>query len=111
MSIYHHKTFQLHGALTNEQKDFFNNYGVLHFKNFIDRERVQSFIGELEKIHQKLVDNEVTKVNGVPLKYGHDSQGNRIIQRLAFTSHYSDVFSTFLKDERFTYLLPLLGNY
>lgn len=111
MNTYQHKTFQLKGTLSNEQKSFFNKYGFLHFKSFISRETVVSFTGELDKIQKQLVNNNITKVNGVPLKYGYDSGGNRIIQRLAFASHYSNVLSNFLKDKRFTNLFPLLGNY
>lgn len=108
---YQHKTFDLNGALTEEQIRFFNRHGFLHFKNFISRDTVSSFTAELDKIQQRLISKNTTKLNGVPLKYGYDSRGNRIIQRLAFASHYSDVLSSFLKDERISRLLPLLGKY
>jgi len=111
MNTYQHKTFQLYNTLTKEQTSFFNQHGIIHFKNFINRETVKTFTSEIDKIQKELVNNNITKVNGVPLKYGYDSSGNRIIQRLAFTSHYSNVLSNFLKDKRFIHLLPLLGNY
>jgi phytanoyl-CoA hydroxylase len=111
MNPYQHKTFTLNGILTKEQIGFFNEHGILHFKNFIGKEAVTSFTSEIEKIQEELINDNITKVNGVPLKYGFDSSGNRIIQRLAFTSHYSKILSNFLKDKRFSHLLPLLGDY
>lgn len=111
MSTYQHKTYQFNARLTDEQLHFFNKYGFIHFKNFVSRGTVTTFIEELGKIQQELMSNKITKVNGVPLKYGCDSNGNPIIQRFAFASHYSKALSDFLKDKRLISLLPLLGNY
>ena len=33
MNNYQHKSFQLNNILTEEQIDFFNEHGILHFKN------------------------------------------------------------------------------
>lgn len=111
MNSYQHQTFNIQNILTNEQINFFNKHGVLHFKNFIDRETVKTFTGEIENIQQHLISNNITKINGVPLKYGYASNGKPVIQRLAFASQYSPVLSSFLKDRRLAALLPLLEPY
>lgn len=111
MSSYKHEAFAFANRLTDEQIRFFNKHGFLHLKNFIPRETVNHFIGEIDQIHEELISKNVKKINGIPLKYGYASNNRQIIQRLAFASHYSKTLSSFLKDERLNALLPLLGNY
>jgi hypothetical protein len=111
MNSYQHKTFQFENTLNEEQINFFNKQGVLHFKRFIDRQKVITFLQEIDHIQSDLISRKITMINGIPLKYGYRSDKKPIIQRLAFTSHYSPVLSGFLKDERFNALLPLLGDY
>jgi ectoine hydroxylase-related dioxygenase (phytanoyl-CoA dioxygenase family) len=101
--------FELGGKLTSEQLDFFDRYGYLHFKNFIKPETVRHFIQESETIQERLIHENITKINGVPLKFGSDVDGKKIIQRFAFTSLQSQIFKEFLLDPRFKVLFPLLG--
>lgn len=49
MNLYNHIKFQLKGLLTGKQKSLFDTYGMLHFKNFMSRETVQSLGSELDK--------------------------------------------------------------
>ena len=35
---FEYKTFTLGSEITQEQKDYFKKYGVIQFKNFIDRQ-------------------------------------------------------------------------
>jgi phytanoyl-CoA hydroxylase len=103
--------FTLNGKLTAEQLAFFDKHGVILFKNFIPKEQVQLFISEINRVQEKLVADNIDKVNGIPLKFGHDENGNKIIQRFAFASQYSNVLKDFLKDERFQFLIELLSPY
>lgn len=104
-------TFVLEGnALSAEQEEFFNQHGFLHFKNFIHRSTVDLFIREVDRVQKELIAQNVDKVNGIPLRYGKDHDGEKMIQRLAFTSHFSPALKEFLKDPRFDALLPLLGT-
>lgn len=111
MNRYQHTAYQFKNAITEEQLHFFNTHGVLHFKSFVNTETVKNFLQEINNIQQELISRQVTKINGIPLKYGYESSGKAIIQRLAFASHYSDVLRNFLQDERLAALLPLLGAY
>ena len=101
--------FSVEKSLNKEQKDFFREYGFLHFKNFIDKATVQLFIKESERIQQQWIKDDVKMVYGVPIKYGKDIDGSTIVQRFAFVNIYSDIFSDFLKDPRLESLFELIG--
>jgi phytanoyl-CoA hydroxylase len=97
--------------ITKEQLEFFNKYGFIQFKNFIDKETVSLFLNETGRAQQKLLDSNTQKVNGIPLKFGIDIDGSRLIQRMAFTSFYSDKLRGFLNGNRLQKVLDLMGQY
>ena len=111
MSIYKHQTFKLGEQLTDEQKSFFDEYGFIHFKNFISSDYIELFVQEIESINNKLIAQEVLQINGIPLRYGIDENGKPLIHRLVFASLYSEILSDFLKNPKLAALLPLLGKY
>ncbi|MEI9945562.1 MAG: phytanoyl-CoA dioxygenase family protein [Chitinophagaceae bacterium] len=103
--------FQLEQAVTEEHTAFFHKHGVIQFKNFISRETVNDFLNEIKSVESFLFKNNIQKVNGVPLKFGKDTDGSTIIQRLAFTSQYSEELSKFLQSKRLKSLTKLLDPY
>ncbi|HMO63225.1 MAG TPA: phytanoyl-CoA dioxygenase family protein [Ferruginibacter sp.] len=103
--------FQLTSGLTEEQLKFFKKNGYLHFKNFIPKETVKELLYEVEQVQQHLLANDAKKVNGIPLKFGNDINGKRLIQRIAFASQYSNKLHQFLQDSRLKALLTLLEPY
>lgn len=105
------KTFTLGDQITQEQKDYFKKFGVIQFKKFITPETADLFISELAKIEKTWLAEGVEKVNGIPLKFGNDPEGNKMIQRMCFTNKYSTVLAEFLKDPRFNLLLAFLSPY
>ena len=105
-----YKTFTLANQLTDEQINFFNQYGFIHFKNFINPETVSSIIDASKQVQQKWIDNDLQKVNGVPIKYGKDLDGSPIVQRFAFINQHHQTLSGLLLDPRFNGLLPLAGD-
>lgn len=109
MSLKDYQTFEFSAPLTSEHIDFFEKYGFLHFRNFINKDTVALFRREMNTIERKWVEEKVEKINGVPIKYGHDVNGSKIVQRFAFSSQHSDVLHEFLQDPRFHALFPLLG--
>lgn len=102
-------TFTLGEALTPEQQAFFEEHGFIHFSGFLTPTDVAQIIKASEEVQQKWIDNNVQKVNGVPVKYGKDLDGHTIVQRFAFINQHADVLSNVLKDPRFTALLQLIG--
>ncbi|AOC96561.1 MULTISPECIES: phytanoyl-CoA dioxygenase family protein [Flavobacterium] len=105
-----YKTFTLANQLTAEQINFFNQYGFIHFKNFITPETVSSIIDASKEVEQKWIDNDLQKVNGVPIKYGKDLDGSPIVQRFAFINQHHQTLSGLLLDPRFNSLLQLAGD-
>jgi len=103
--------FVLGEKVTSEQASFFHKNGVIIFRNVFKPETVEFFISELNRIEKKLLDEGVDKINGVPLKFGKDHNGQTIIQRLCFLSNYSTAFHEFLKDPRLQALIELLYPY
>jgi ectoine hydroxylase-related dioxygenase (phytanoyl-CoA dioxygenase family) len=111
MKQFEQQVFRLEETITDKHLAYFNKYGIIQFKNFIDKETVREFIREVDSVQHHLIRNDIKKVNGIPLKFGHDEYGNSIIQRLAFTSQYSQKLHDFLKDPRLQSLIKLLGSY
>ena len=103
--------FKLGQQPTKSHLQYFHKHGVIQFKNFIDKETLASFISEIKSTERHLLSSGITKVNGIPLKFGKDTDGAPLIQRIAFTSHYSPVLREFLQDPRLQALTRLLGNY
>ncbi len=103
--------FSLNGHLTHEQRDFFDANGFIHFKNFLSKEEVSKLIGESERIQSEWVSKDLKVVNGVPIKYGIDVDGKKIVQRFAFLNQQSPLFDSLLKDDRLKSLFALIGNH
>jgi len=100
--------FVLGDKITEEQFNFFDKYGVIIFRNFLNSETVQVFIDELNKIERQWLAEGREKVNGIPLKFGKDEEGNKMIQRMCFLSLYSDSLHELLQDPRIRALIGLL---
>jgi phytanoyl-CoA hydroxylase len=103
--------FVLDETLTDEQFQFFEKNGVIIFRNFVNIDSVNLFISELNRVEQKWLAEEKIKINGIPLKFGKDAQGNKMIQRMCFLSQHSAVLHELLQDPRMKTLLQLLYPY
>jgi phytanoyl-CoA hydroxylase len=90
------KKFTLGYALTDEQIEYFNKYGFLHFENFLSEEKTDAILQSTERVQQEWIANDVKQVNGVPIKYGIDENGNKIVQRFAFLNKFSDEVKEFI---------------
>lgn len=102
--------FSLQKELTKEQRDFFEQNGFIHFKRFISKETVAQLLSEAEKIQQDWVNRDLKMINGVPIKYGKDVDGKKIVQRFAFLNQHSPLFAEILKDERLRALFEFIGQ-
>jgi hypothetical protein len=47
--------FNLGSCVTNEQLDYFNEFGFIHFKNFLSKVEVDEIIERLQCLEQKWV--------------------------------------------------------
>ena len=75
------------------------------------KETVAFFIQEINRIESQWLEENRDKINGVPLKFGEDENGKRIIQRLCFLSLYSPAMHELLQDPRIQALVELLHPY
>jgi phytanoyl-CoA hydroxylase len=103
--------FILGEKLTEEQFEYFDKNGVILFRNFLNPETVELFKQELNRIEKQWLAEGREKVNGIPLKFGKDEGGNKMIQRMCFLSLNSDMFHEFLQEPRLKALLGLLYPY
>jgi phytanoyl-CoA hydroxylase len=103
--------YLLSSQLTKEQLDFFDEHGVIIFRNFLDANKIAEYINELKVLEQKWLSTNVDKVNGIPLKFGKDVDGNKTIQRFCFTSLYCKPLHNLLDDERLKALIAFLAPY
>jgi phytanoyl-CoA hydroxylase len=63
--------------------------------------------GEVQK---KWLENDVKQINGVPIKFGIDLNGEKIVQRFAFINKHHPVLQGLLMDPRLKGLLELAGE-
>lgn len=103
--------FTLADQLTDEQLEIFDKHGAIIFRNFIPKETVQLFLNEIKRIEQEWLAEGREKVNGIPLKFGKDEQDNKTIQRLCFTSLFSEPLHQLIEDPRLQALTSLVRPY
>lgn len=103
-----YQRFSLGAEITDEQQAFFNRNGYIHFKNFIKPETVQDIIRASKEVEKNWTENNVEKINGVPIKYGKDLDGSVIVQRFAFLNQHHAILSEFTLDPRFQTLLSMV---
>jgi ectoine hydroxylase-related dioxygenase (phytanoyl-CoA dioxygenase family) len=103
--------FHLGETLTQDQLDFFEKHGVIVFRNFLTSEKVAIYLQEIKRLEKTWIEEKREKINGIPLKFGKDELGNKTIQRLCFTSLYSDALHSVLSEPRLLQLSEFLGSY
>ncbi|MEO6837331.1 MAG: phytanoyl-CoA dioxygenase family protein [Ginsengibacter sp.] len=96
--------------VTQDQKDFYNEHGFIHYKNFFPKEQISDALNAIEILQNEWISQGLEKVNGIPIKYGKDENGNKIIQRFAFASLHSEYLHNLLKDERIDQLRYFIGE-
>jgi len=100
--------FKLESKITEEQSKFFKQNGFIHFENFIKPETVDLLTKASERVQEKWIEKGLLKANGVPIKYGKDLDGKKIVQRFAFINQHDPILGEFLNDPRFDTLLSLV---
>lgn len=102
--------FTLGDRLSDEQIAHFETHGFLHFPGFIGREQVAALVQASLEVQQAWLRDGVSKVNGIPIKYGRDLDGSAIVQRFAFANQHHPVLAALLEDPRLRTLFALIGN-
>ena len=102
--------FTLSSELTQDQLNFFDKFGFLHFTSVATDEEVDRIVAEMDKMEQQFIAEDRETVLGVPIQWGEDESGKRYVNRFAYASKYSDVIKEFVEDERFSGVGKLLSD-
>ena len=108
MKLSFYKKFKLGNDLNEEQLIFFEENGFIHFENFMDEQDVDRIIESTETVQQHWLNNGVKQVNGIPVKYGVDENGQTIVQRFPFTNLFSNEIRSLLASDKLQTIKSLL---
>jgi len=106
-----YKKFELGDHLTDEQVEFFDKYGFLHFPGVLSHDNVDVISKSYNEAVEHLIKTGTTEINGVPLFFGQDEKGNKMIHRFPFFSQHSKPMHEFVTGKRLKPLLKLLEGY
>lgn len=101
--------FRLRGHVTPIQHAFLDRHGYLVFDRVAAPAEVELLLAEIRRIQDHLLAEGRTRVNGIPVWFGRDPEGKPFLQRLAFTSLFSDALAAFVRDARFEPVRQLVG--
>ena len=102
--------FELGAQITALQMRFLDTHGFLIFSQVASRDEVATLASEIDRVASDWRREQRTQINGVPLFYGRDPEGAPFIQRLPFTSLFSDALRAFVRDERFAPIRAIIGD-
>ena len=102
--------FKLGTEITPQQHTFLETHGFLIFDQFASSDEVSAINAEVDRITTSFIEEKRTSVNGIPLFRGKHYDGGGSIQRLPFTSLFSQTIHNFLDDKRFQPIRTLIGE-
>jgi hypothetical protein len=102
--------FELGSEITAEQVGFLETFGFLVFDGVATRVELELLQSEIERIAAAWVREARKAVHGIPLFYGRDPAGQVFLQRLPFTSVFSDAIRAFVLDPRFEPIRLMFGE-
>ncbi len=103
-------SFTLGRAITAEQHAFLERHGFLLFRGVASASEVAMLEREIERIEAEWLAADRRYVFGIPIFIGRDHHQRPFIQRLAFTSMFSEHIRAFVHDARFAPILDLVGS-
>ena len=102
--------FTLGTSLTPEQQTFFDTHGFIRFRNVANQQEVAALREALDQLSERWNTAGKTTALGIPIQWGLKPDGQRYVQRFAYTSHYSPVIADFCTSERFEPVRGLCGQ-
>ena len=97
------------GEFTDEQRSFLDEHGFIRFRNFASADEVEMIREELAIVQAQWIAEGRETVNGIPIKYGVDDQGNKFVNRFAFTSLFSEKMTAWFGDARWEVVRSICG--
>jgi hypothetical protein len=102
--------FELGSTITDEQRSFLDRHGFLVYSRVASADDVAVIAFEIDRIQAEWLAAGRSHVFGIPLFIGRDHEGKPFLQRLAFTSVFSERLRDFVHDARFAPILGLVGE-
>ena len=102
--------FDLKSGLTDVHRAFLAQHGFLIFGQVFHDHEVDEMNQDIDRVRQAWVAESRTSVNGIPLFIGKASDGTPLLQRMPFTSCFSDVVRDKIRDARLEPIKTLIGN-
>ena len=90
--------------------DFYEKYGFIHFKEFFTATQIKNTLEAIESLQNDWISKGLEKVNGIPIKYGKDENGKKVIHRFAFASLHNEYLHNFIQDPRIDALKYFIGS-
>lgn len=101
--------FTLGPTITPQQRAFLDRHGFILFAGVATPGEVAMLGSEIERIEAEWLAAGRQRVFGIPIFIGRDHASRPFIQRLAFTSMFSEPIRAFVHDPRFRPILELIG--
>ncbi|MTI32429.1 phytanoyl-CoA dioxygenase family protein [Xanthovirga aplysinae] len=102
------RSFELKEFLSSEEKEFFAKHGYIHYRGFLSPSRVKEVDMAIDQVERHWIENNIIQINGIPIKFGKGTHGQKIVHRFAFTSLFNPVLHELIEDPRLQQLMPLL---
>lgn len=102
-------SFAWTGEYTPEMKRFLDTHGFIRFRGFATPEEVEALREDLGRVEATWRAEDRQEVNGIPIKWGINENGERFVNRYAFTSLHSPWLHNWLKDPRFELVRQICG--
>ena len=102
--------FKLGKTLTDEQQSFFDNHGFIRFRGVATQGECDVLCGALDRLSHEWAATGRDKVLGIPLQWGLRPDGEKYVQRFAYSSHYATEIESFCTSDRFEPIRRLCGD-
>jgi len=102
--------FTLRGDITPLQFAFLELHGFIIFAGVATPDEVDKVLSEIDRVEDKLVNEKITHIHGVPVWFGVGEDGKPSLQRMGFSSVYSEWLEAFVTDSRFEPVRRLIGE-
>ncbi len=102
--------FTLKEKASQEEIDFFNQYGFIHYTRFITPEHAAKVAAAIDVKSDEIVAKQLDKINGIPIKFGIDEHGKKVVQRFPYTSWHVNEVAALYDDPRLKSLEVFLPN-
>lgn len=101
--------FKLGDEISPIQRAFLERNGYMVFDRVASEEEVQTILDDVDRLSQELHAEGRRSVFGIPIWFGTNPDGAPWLQRMGFTSMFSDFLAKFVVSERFEPVRKLIG--